>query len=64
MPDPSRPAPIKDLMDFYNRWPEIRPRMQAVAAGAPPTTDDLDILNWLIRIADMIGPSDLDRTQG
>lgn len=63
MNDAARLDPIKDLVDFYNRWPAIRPRIQAVSEGAPPTADDLEILNWLIRITDMIGPSDLGWTE-
>ncbi len=63
MTDASRLEPIKDLVDFYTRWPEFRPRMQAVTTGAPMTPDDLETLKWLIRVADMIGPSDLGRKQ-
>ena len=61
MTDASRPEPIKDLVDFYTRWPEFRPRMQDAANGAPLSHDDLETLKWLIRVADMIGPSDLGR---
>ena len=64
MTDDHSPAPVKDVVDFYTRWPEIRPRVQAIADGAAPTPDDLEILRWLIRIADMVGPSDLGRTPG
>lgn len=51
--------PVKDIVDFYARWPELRPRMEALTNGAPMTADDVIILQWLIKVADMIGPTDV-----
>lgn len=52
--------PIKGVMDFYARWPALRPRIEAIVRGGTITDDDLMILDWLAKIADMVGPADLD----
>lgn len=51
--------PIKDVVDFYARWPELRPRIVAIAKRASIAEGDADILNWLVAVVDMVGPSDL-----
>lgn len=59
MSTPSPQDPVKDVVDFYTRWPELRPRIQALIAGEPVGEEDLEILRWLVRVVDMVGPSDL-----
>jgi hypothetical protein len=59
MTDKSPPLPIKDVVDFYARWPELRPRVVAIAQNGTISESDVEILNWLIAVVDMIGPSDL-----
>ena len=59
MQDQPRLEPIANLVDFYARWPMLRRQMQKVASGAPLSSDDQQVLQWLIRIIDMVGPGDL-----
>lgn len=50
---------IKDLIDFYRRWPEMR--LQAQSLQAHPDIGDAqrEVLKWMIRVVDRVGPSDL-----
>ena len=59
MQDQPQLEPIANLVDFYARWPALRHQMQNVAIGAPLSSDDKQVLQWLIRIIDMVGPGDL-----
>lgn len=59
MTDTEQPLPIKDVVDFYARWPELRPRMVAITKNGSMTEGDVDILNWLVAVVDMVGPTDI-----
>ena len=50
---------IKDLIDFYRRWPKMR--LQAQSLQARPDIGDAqrEVLKWMIRVVDRVGPSDL-----
>lgn len=52
-------SPIEDLVDFYRQWPDLRPGAETLAARQDLTADEREILCWMIRIVDRVGPSDL-----
>ena len=56
----SKPS-IEDLFDFYQRWPDLRPRMVRLAASACLEAEDRNILGTMIELVDRVGPNDLSR---
>ena len=50
---------IEDLVDFYNRWPELRPVAMRVQKDNRLGPGERDILNWMILMIDRVGPADL-----
>jgi hypothetical protein len=50
---------IADLVDFYRRWPEIRPLAKALRDRPDIGEDEHELLEWMIRVVDRVGPSDL-----
>ena len=54
----SKPS-IKDLFDFYQRWPDLRPRMVRLAASTSLDAEERTILGAMIDLVDRVGPSDL-----
>jgi hypothetical protein len=58
MPDPQRE--IEDLVDFYDRWPELRDDICKLRAGEMVTADQAAIVRWMVFMVDRVGPSDLE----
>ena len=52
---------IEDLVDFYNRWPDLRPVAMRVRTDDRLKPEEQDILNWMILMIDRVGPADLSR---
>ncbi|SDN81936.1 hypothetical protein SAMN05216196_102213 [Lutimaribacter pacificus] len=50
---------INDLVDFYRHWPEVRAQAQNLQARRDIGDDQREILKWMIRVVDRVGPSDL-----
>lgn len=59
MPQRKGPEPISDLLDFYDRWPNLRPSMMALSEAPGLSAEEQETLSWLIMLADRVGPSDL-----
>ena len=57
--DPDNIGPV-DLMDFYDRWPEFRPRATLLMNRLRVEGEDDQIVEWLVALADRVGPKDLD----
>ena len=55
-----KPTPIADLVDFYRLWPELRPQARALLDREDLTAQEREVLRWMIRVVDRVGPSDLD----
>lgn len=57
---PERPEePIADLVDFYRRWPDLRSEARAMADGTALAPEQREVLDWMIRVVDRVGPADL-----
>lgn len=52
-------APISDLADFYTRWPSFRGIVDEVIACDGLSPDEREVVVWLKRLADRVGPQDL-----
>ena len=52
-------APVRDLIDFYVRWPEHRPQIMNILNRDELTHDEKDIVKWLILLADKVGMKDI-----
>lgn len=50
---------ITDLVDFYRHWPEMRKQACALRDRGDFGDDDREVLKWMIRVVDRVGPSDL-----
>lgn len=50
---------IKDLMDFYKKWPHLKKQIVDVETNIDMPDDGKEILHWLIQLADRVGKSDL-----
>ena len=59
MPQRKGPEPISDLIDFYNRWPSLRPAMTSLSTAPGLSDEEQETLRWLIMLADRVGPADL-----
>ncbi|MEM7490308.1 MAG: hypothetical protein AAF390_14400 [Pseudomonadota bacterium] len=59
MTDERPPHGIDDIADFYAKWPQLRPRMEALARSPRRTAEDRIVLDWMMRVVDRVGPVDL-----
>ena len=59
MTDKDVPLSIDDVVDFYRQWPSLRLRVQGIVDAPQNDADQAEILNWMIKIIDRIGPNDL-----
>ncbi|MFP7570056.1 hypothetical protein [Marivita sp. S2033] len=57
MPEKHAPFEIDDAVDFYRQWPVLRDRAIGLTQSRDPA--DAELLRWMIKVIDMIGPSDL-----
>ncbi|MCL3881114.1 hypothetical protein [Marivita sp. GX14005] len=58
MPDEETPRPIADAVDFYSRWPRLRARAH-VLIDSQDNREDAELLRWMVRLIDMLGPNDI-----
>ncbi|MEM9350584.1 MAG: hypothetical protein AAGA47_10000 [Pseudomonadota bacterium] len=52
-------GPIEDLADFYTRWPSLRGIVDGVIACEGLTAEEREVVVWLKRLADRVGPQDI-----
>ena len=52
-------APPRDLVDFHLRWPEFRTLAARIAENEQLAASEREIVQWLLRLADRVGPRDL-----
>jgi len=52
-------GPIQDLADFYTRWPSLRGIVDKVIACETLTEEEREVVVWLKRLADRVGPQDI-----
>ena len=52
---------IEDLVDFYKYWPELRSSAVKLKENNTLADKDIDILDWMIRVVDRVGPVDLEK---
>ncbi|CAH1665865.1 conserved hypothetical protein [Hyphomicrobiales bacterium] len=52
-------APPRDLADFYLRWPEFRIVASEIAERETLSRTEREVMTWLLRLADRVGPRDL-----
>ncbi|MEL6550648.1 MAG: hypothetical protein AAFQ54_10435 [Pseudomonadota bacterium] len=52
-------GPIKDLADFYTRWPSQRSIVDRVIAQPSLSEEEREVVVWLKRLADRVGPLDI-----
>jgi hypothetical protein len=60
--DPSQKAeqaPPSDLLDFYRRWPELRPTANSLLGRPDLPAEERRTLYWLIQLADRVSEHDL-----
>ena len=50
---------IEDLVDFYRLWPELRLHAKALGERTDIGAENQEVLKWMIRVIDRVGPSDL-----
>lgn len=53
-------GPITDLADFYTRWPSLRGTVDRVIASDDLSSEEREVVVWLKRLADRVGPKDFD----
>lgn len=52
---------ITDMVDFYRQWPNLRPHAIGVIDACALTEDQIEVLRWMIKVVDMVGPQDITR---
>jgi hypothetical protein len=53
-------APVRDLVDFYFRWPEFRTVACRLQANRNLTPEERNALHWLVALADRVSEHDLE----
>jgi hypothetical protein len=61
MSDEDPTMPITDAVDFYEKWPVLRKRAEMLVETRDMTPKDSELLKWMIRMVDMVGPHDITR---
>jgi len=59
MSDPKAPLDIKSAVEFYEEWPRLRAQAAAVSGEFRDDPQKVALLEWMIRVIDMVGPHDL-----
>lgn len=54
----TQPA-IADLVDFYKCWPDLRVTAMKLKKNNALAEKDIEVLDWMIRVVDRVGPADL-----
>jgi hypothetical protein len=52
-------SPIRDVIDFYRRWPEFRQIAVALAQRGDLSRVERETVNWLVLLVDRIGEQDV-----
>ena len=52
-------APVRDLIDFYRRWPEFRPHAMLLTDRPDLPPVERETVRWLILLADRISERDV-----
>jgi hypothetical protein len=52
---------IADVVDFYRQWPELRERAEHLVETREMAQEDAELLRWMIKMVDMVGPNDIIR---
>ena len=53
------PALPRDLIDFYQRWSDFRPVIEALAERSDLSRLERQTVHWLMQLADRIGERDV-----
>jgi hypothetical protein len=53
------PAMPRDLIDFYQRWSDFRPMVEALASHPGLSVPERQTVHWLMQLADRISEHDL-----
>jgi hypothetical protein len=48
-----------DLIDFFRRWPEFRPMVEALANRSGLSVSERRTVRWLMELADRVSAHDL-----
>jgi hypothetical protein len=60
----SGPAMPRDLIDFYQRWSDFRPMVEALTKRRDLSRPQRQAVRWLIRLVDRISGRDVEPTSG
>jgi hypothetical protein len=52
---------ITDAVDFYRQWPKLRSNAERLLDSRVVMDEDVEVLRWMIKVVDMIGPHDVIR---
>jgi hypothetical protein len=53
------PAMPHDLIDFYRRWSDFRPMVEALANRPGLSVSERQTVHWLMQLADRVSEHDL-----
>lgn len=60
MPQSNDETAIEDLVDFYQRWPELRCQALEIQSEPQLSQSKRDLMEWMIMVIDRVGPADLE----
>ncbi len=61
MSEQRAPLEISDAVDFYRQWPRLRTNAEQLLETRSLDDDDAEVLRWMIKVVDMVGPHDVKR---
>jgi hypothetical protein len=61
MSEKPTPLEITDAVDFYKQWPRLRLNAEKLLETRTLNDDDAQVLRWMIKVVDMVGPHDVAR---
>ena len=56
----SEQSQVRDLVDFYRRWPEFRGDIAGLLSSDNLTSAQRETLSWMVALLDRIGEHDLN----
>ncbi len=56
---PKSTEDIEDLVDFYQKWPDLRDVAMGLSRDGRLDRRERIILQWMVRVVDRVGPVDL-----
>jgi hypothetical protein len=59
----NEPAQIRDLIDFFRRWPEFRQTAHRLRDRSDLSPLEHQTIHWLIQLADRVSEHDLGSTE-